>query len=196
MFRYFALYKPYGYLSQFGDEGRYKGIGQLINLPSDVYSAGRLDADSEGLLIFTNDGFLKSRLLEPQYKHKRTYTVQVEGEVQADKLTKLTQGVVINIKGTLYKTISAKIVLLLTKPDFPERNPPIRIRKNVPTSWIQITLVEGKNRQVRKMTAAIGYPTLRLIRTSIENLTLDGMKSGELIELTQKEIYTKLNISL
>ena len=196
MHRYFILNKPYGYLSQFTDEGAYKGLNHLIKLPKDVYSAGRLDADSEGLLVFTNDTFLKNQMLEPRFAHIRTYVVQVEGEVDEVRLVKLSEGIEINIKGTLYKTIPAKIVQVLTNVPFEERNPPVRFRKNIPTTWIELSLVEGKNRQVRKMTAAIGYPTLRLIRTSIENLTLDKMQSGQLIELSKESIYKKLNISL
>ncbi len=195
MNNYYILNKPYGYLSQFTDEGRFKGLGHLINVPTDVYPVGRLDADSEGLLILTNDNFLKHRVLDPAHEHKRTYAVQTEGEINAVALDLLRQPIVINVNGKAYKTRPAKNVSVMEDVDFPERNPPVRFRKTVPTSWIQLSLTEGKNRQVRKMTAAVGFPTLRLIRVAIEDLHLGKLHTGEMLEMAKKTIYKLLKLS-
>lgn len=192
---YYILNKPYGYLSQFTDEGRFKGLSHLINVASDIYPVGRLDADSEGLLILTNDNTLKNQLLEPANEHTRTYAVQVEGMVDTESISRLKQSVQINVNGKLYKTKPAKNVLILKEVNFPERIPPIRFRKTVPTSWIQLSLTEGKNRQVRKMTAAIGFPTLRLIRVAIEDLHLENINAGEVVEMDKKTIYKLLKLS-
>jgi len=192
---YYILNKPYGYLSQFTDEGRFKGLNHLIKVASDIYSVGRLDADSEGLLILTNDNALKHRILEPSNEHIRTYAVQVEGAVNNESLLSLKQSVQINVNGKLYKTKPAKNVTILKEVNFPERNPPVRFRKAVSTSWIQLSLTEGKNRQVRKMTAAIGFPTLRLIRVAIEDLLLENINTGEVVEMDKKTIYKLLKLS-
>lgn len=192
---YYILNKPYGYLSQFTDEGRFKGLSHLLKVAPDVYPVGRLDADSEGLLILTNDNVLKQQLLEPSNEHIRTYVVQVEGMVDTESLSRLKQPIQINVNGKPYKTRLAKNVALLKEVDFPERNPPVRFRKTVPTSWIQLSLTEGKNRQVRKMTAAIGFPTLRLIRVAIEDLHLENINAGEVVEMDKKTIYKLLKLS-
>lgn len=181
--RYFIIYKPYGVLSQFTDpEGR-KTIKSLYIFPENVYPVGRLDMDSEGLLIITNDKMLTDYLLNPKNRHEKEYFVQVEGIPDRKALLKLEKGVVIEGK----KTLPARAGLI-DNPDFEPRVPPIRVRKNIPDTWIRLVITEGRNRQVRKMTAAAGHPTLRLVRIRIKNLTIDGMKSGEVRELTHREV--------
>jgi 23S rRNA pseudouridine2457 synthase len=192
---YFVLNKPYGFLSQFKDEGKHKGLQHLLKLPKDVYPAGRLDLDSEGLLILTNDNFLKHHLLTPEFKHKRTYAVQVDGIASNVHINLLSHGVEIKIEGKPYKTLPPYRVSLLESANFNERNPPVRFRKNIPTSWIELTLLEGKNRQVRKMTAAVGIPTLRLIRSAIEELSIINFENGEVKEYKQQEIYSLLHMT-
>ncbi len=185
--KYYIIHKPYGVLSQFTDKEGRNTLKTLYNFPKDIYPVGRLDMDSEGLLILTNDKFLTDYLLNPQNKHEREYYVQVEGIPTEDSLQKLRDGVI--IKGR--KTLPAK-AQRIEDPKFPPRNPPIRERKTIPTSWLSLIITEGKNRQVRKMTAAIGYPTLRLIRVRIKNVTLGDLKPGDVRELTKKEIETLL----
>ncbi len=194
MKHYYVLYKPYGYLSQFSDEAKHKGLNHLIKVEPDVYPTGRLDVDSEGLLLLTNDNFLKHHLLNPENKHKRTYHVQVDGTATSVHLNLLQQGVEITIEGKPYKTLPPVSVNLLNEVSYPERNPPVRFRKHIPTSWIELVLTEGKNRQVRKMTAAVGIPTLRLIRNKIEAINIKDYQQGELKELSQQEIYKLLKI--
>ena len=160
----------------------------MPDVQKDVYPVGRLDYDSEGLLLLTNDKALTHRLLEPKYEHKRTYWVQVEGSINNEATKELEKGVVINIDGKAYKTKPSIAAIMEDYPELPERTPPIRFRKNIPTSWLSLTLTEGKNRQVRKMTAAIGFPTLRLVRFSIGKLQCDGLKSGELREIQGTDI--------
>jgi 23S rRNA pseudouridine2457 synthase len=179
-------------LSQFTKEGEKKTLADFYNLPKDVYPIGRLDYDSEGLLLLTNDKKLNHRLLNPQFAHNRTYWVQVDGQITTEALQQLDKGVSINIEGKEYKTKPSKANLLVPDPNLPQRNPPIRFRKNIPTSWLELTLTEGKNRQVRKMTAAVGFPTLRLVRYSIENITIDNMQPGSIIEMSEQTIYKKL----
>jgi 23S rRNA pseudouridine2457 synthase len=179
-------------LCQFSKEENKKTLGDFFNVEQDVYPVGRLDYDSEGLLILTNDKQLNHRLLNPIFKHKREYWVQVDGAINNDALQKLQQGVMINVDGKNYKTKPCIAKAFGVEPNVGERLPPIRVRKNIPTSWISLTLTEGKNRQVRKMTAAVNHPTLRLIRHSIENILLDKMQPGEMIQLSQNEIYEKL----
>lgn len=181
--KYYLINKPYGVLTQFTDKENRPTIGTLYRFPKDVYAVGRLDMDSEGLLLLTNDADLTDFLLNPKNKHEREYYVQVEGEAKEEALQKLRAGV--EIKGE--KTLPAKAELI-TDPGFPERVPPIRERKTIPTSWISLTLVEGKNRQVRKMTASVGLPTLRLVRVRIENILLGNLKPGEVRELNYAEI--------
>lgn len=181
--KYFLLNKPYGVLTQFTDKENRQTLSSLYEFPEDVYPVGRLDLDSEGLLLITNDKPLTNFLLNPKFKHEREYYVQVEGIPTNDAINKLCSGVIIENK----KTLPAK-VKMIDEPNFPERIPPIRERKNIPTSWLSITIYEGRNRQVRKMTAAVGFPTLRLIRVRIENLKLGNLKIGEVRELTKKEI--------
>lgn len=190
-FRYFVIYKPFGVLSQFsGDQDTLKGV---FDFPVDVYPVGRLDKDSEGLLLITDDKALNNYLLHPIFGHKRSYLVQVEGIPTSEAIQSLEQGVSINVDGKLYRTKKAFASVLTASPVLPPRNPPIRYRASVPDSWISLTLLEGKNRQVRKMTAVVGFPTLRLVRWSMENLTIEGYEVGEVREFTQEEIYRLLN---
>ncbi len=182
-FSYYKIYKPYGVLSQFTDfEGRLT-LKNIFDFPGNVYPVGRLDFDSEGLLILTDDKSITGLLLNPVYKHEREYFVQVEGIPREKDLKLLKIGVL--IKGR--KTLPASAELI-DKPLLPLRNPPVRFRKNVPDCWIRIILTEGKNRQVRRMTAAIGFPTLRLVRVRIENITIGNMNPGEIKELSNEEI--------
>ncbi|ULQ52289.1 pseudouridine synthase [Flavihumibacter fluvii] len=192
MFYYFVLYKPFEVLSQFSPEGNKKTLKDCMDVPEDVYPVGRLDFDSEGLLILTNDSSLNASLLLPRRAHERTYFVQVEGEVTMDALHQLEQGVLISSNGKKFTTLPTKAKLLASPPQLPERHPPIRYRKNIPTSWISLTLTEGKNRQVRKMTAAVGFPTLRLVRHSMGQLNISGWQSGELRQFNRKELFSKL----
>ncbi|MDN3203821.1 pseudouridine synthase [Algoriphagus sediminis] len=193
MARYFIIYKPFGVLSQFRGEGQ--TLASLFSFPKDVYPVGRLDKDSEGLLLITNDKFLNHQLLNPRFGHQRTYLAQVEGIPDEKAIRDLEQGVEIKVDGKLYKTKLAIAKLRAEIPELPDRNPPIRYRKNVPDSWIELTLIEGKNRQVRKMTAAVGFPTLRLVRWSLEKLTIEGFESGEVREMDQKTIYHQLGLT-
>lgn len=179
-FHYIAFYKPFQVLSQFSKEGDKETLADYFTgLPKDIYPVGRLDYDSEGLLILTNDKALTHELLSPEKGHKRTYWVQVDGDITKEALQKLERGVTISINGKQHKTKRAIVEKFDGAPDVPDRNPPIRYRKEIPTSWIALTLTEGKNRQVRKMTAAVGFPTLRLIRYSIGNLVLEGIGVGK-----------------
>ena len=180
MLRYFIFYKPYEVLSQFSAEGDKKTLAHFFpSLPRDVYPVGRLDYDSEGLLLLTNDKALTHQLLEPRFAHERTYWVQVEGIVIDEAIQQLSAGVTISVDGRKHHTKPAVVVAMNDAPAVPERNPPIRFRKSIPDSWLSLTITEGKNRQVRRMTAAVGLPTLRLIRYGIGSVTIDGMQPGE-----------------
>ncbi len=194
MYHYFAIFKPFGMLSQFTSEGAHKTLADLnFKFPIDVYPVGRLDADSEGIILLTNDKRVNSKLLEPANKHQRKYIVQLEGEVTNEALSLLEKGVKLNDKGTIYETLPAKATIV-APPELPERNPPVRFRKSIPTSWIELTIHEGKNRQIRKMTAAIGFPTLRLVRVSIEDLKLDKMENGIVQEISKSVFYSQLKL--
>ncbi len=193
-YKYYVIYKPFRVLSQFTTEEGKKTLADFFEFDKDVYPVGRLDFDSEGLLILTNDNYLKNNLLNPANLHNRTYLVQVEGEAGEQNLELMRKGVLINIDGKPYKTLACSTKILETEPILPERFPPIRVRKSIPTSWIEITIGEGKNRQVRKMTAAIGYPTLRLVRSAIENIQLHGMNPGEVLQFDKNKIYKLLRI--
>ncbi len=195
--KYILFYKPYGVLCQFTDAGSKTKRPTLKNyIPiSGVYPVGRLDLDSEGLLLLTDNGQLQHRLANPKFAHPRTYYVQVERIPDKKALSKLHNG--ITIKN--YRTRKAKVRILPDEPKLPLRIPPIRERKTVPTCWLEMTLTEGRNRQVRRMTAAVGFPTLRLVRVSIgdnsqHHLNLSGLQPGQWRELTSKEksFLTKL----
>lgn len=160
-------------LSQFTPEGRWRGLKDFIDVPG-VYVAGRLDADSEGLLLLTDDGQLQARIADPRFKMEKTYWVQVEGVPTEVALDALREGVQLN-DGL---TRPARARLLDPPPDVWERQPPIRERKSIPTAWLELSISEGRNRQVRRMTAAVGLPTLRLIRAAIGPHTLDGLAPG------------------
>jgi 23S rRNA pseudouridine2457 synthase len=180
-----AFHKPFGVLTQFTDPdgtGR-RTIADFVKLDG-VYAAGRLDADSEGLLILTSDGGLQHRLTDPKFNHEKTYLVQVEGAPEDADLEPLRRGV--TIQG--YRTRPAKAKVFEGEPQVAPRDPPVRFRASIPTSWIEITLTEGRNRQVRRMTAAIGFPTLRLIRSAIGRVDLAGLKPGDWRELTISEL--------
>jgi 23S rRNA pseudouridine2457 synthase len=165
--------KPYGVLSQFTPEGRWRGLKDFLTIP-DVYVAGRLDADSEGLLLLTNDGKLQARIAEPRFKMEKIYWVQVEGVPDEKALQALRQGVQLN-DGL---TRPARARLMEVAPALWERTPPVRFRQAIPTAWIELAIREGRNRQVRRMTAAVGFPTLRLIRAAIGACSLDGLEPG------------------
>lgn len=192
---YYLIYKPYLMLSQFSREGDKPTLADLdFDFPADVYPVGRLDADSEGLLLLTNDKQLNHRLLNPKFRHNRTYYVQVEGALTDDACLRLSEGVTISVDGKAYATLPGKAIRI-EEPHLPERNPPIRFRANIPTSWLSISLHEGKNRQVRKMTAAVGFPTLRLVRWAIESLNADGMMPGDSCQLNRAEVLRGLRLS-
>lgn len=165
--------KPYGVLSQFTPEGRWRGLKDFIDLPG-VYVAGRLDADSEGLLLLTSDGKLQARIADPRFKMEKTYWVQVEGVPGEAALQSLRRGVALNDGPTL----PARASLIDTPAGLWPRDPPVRIRQSIPTGWIELSIREGRNRQVRRMTAAVGFPTLRLIRAAVGPYSLDGLAQG------------------
>lgn len=195
MFNYYTLYKPFNMLSQFTREGEKAGWGELgLELPKDVYAIGRLDADSEGLLLLSNDKAVNDLLLHPRHQHPRKYLVQVEGIPDSESLQELEAGPEIAVDGKKYKTLACTARLIDEPAGLPERNPPVRFRKSVPTSWLEIQLVEGKNRQVRKMTAAVGFPTLRLIRIAIGKLELGALQPGEVREIGRPHFYQKLGL--
>lgn len=181
---YILFHKPFGVVSQFTSEGSWKSLRDFGPFPANVYPVGRLDATSEGLLLLTDDNRLKHRLTHPKFGHPRTYLVQVEREPSEHSLELLRQG--ISLRGM--RTKPAEVLLLGDEPILSSRPSPIRFRKNIPTFWIELTLREGKNHQVRKMTAAIGHPTLRLVRTRISVLELKGLQPGEHRALKKTEI--------
>ncbi len=182
--RVLVLYKPYGHVSRFGDESGHPGLASLVPVP-DVYAAGRLDHDSEGLLLLTDDGALAHALTDPARGHPRTYWVQVERVPEVRALEELARGVVVQGR----RTRPAQVRLLATEPALPPRPIPIRVRKQIPTAWLEITLREGRNRQLRRMTAAVGHPTLRLVRAAIGPLQLLalGLAPGEWRDLRPAE---------
>ncbi|WP_072159103.1 pseudouridine synthase [Persicobacter sp. CCB-QB2] len=183
---YYLIYKPFNTLTQFKGEG--DTLADLYDFPKDVYPVGRLDKDSEGLLILTNDKAINHQLLHPKFKHKKEYWVQVEGEITEDALKQLRAGVTINVEKKDHFTAPAW-AKRIAEPPLEKRNPPIRERKNIPTSWISLTITEGKNRQVRKMVASVGFPCLRLVRAGIEELKVEGMKIGEVKKIAQDRLY-------
>ena len=165
--------KPYGVLSQFTPEGRWRGLKDFIDIP-EVYVAGRLDADSEGLLLLTSDGRLQARIADPRFKLEKTYWAQVEGLHDEAALQALRSGVQLNDGPTR----PARAHLMEPPPALWAREPPIRVRQSLPTAWLALSITEGRNRQVRRMTAAVGHPCLRLVRAAIGPYTLDGLAPG------------------
>ena len=166
--------KPYGVLSQFTPEGRWRGLKDFIDLPG-IYACGRLDADSEGLLLLTSDGALQARISSPRFKMEKTYLVQVEGTPTDAQLQTLRAGVLL----TDGITLPAKARQTNEPPALWPRTPPVRVRHSIPTAWLELCITEGRNRQVRRMTAAVGLPCLRLIRSAIGPYALDGLAPGE-----------------
>lgn len=181
--KYIAFYKPYGVLSQFSGEENERTLAEF-HLPEDVYAAGRLDKDSEGLLLLSNDGPFINKVTDPQFYKEKIYWAQVENKPNDQALEQLRKGVF--IQG--YKTRHAFVEILSDQSPFPPRNPPIRFRQNIPTCWLEIKISEGKNRQVRKMTASVGHPTLRLVRVAIGNLKLGDLKEGQWKEVSKSDV--------
>jgi 23S rRNA pseudouridine2457 synthase len=192
MRQYYIVYKPFQVLSQFTSPEGKQSLKDFFPVPPDCYPVGRLDFDSEGLLILTNDTALNHRLLDPRFAHDREYWVQVEGALPAVAMRQLEAGVTIAIDGKPYRTRTCIVETFDTAPPVPDRHPPIRYRARIPTTWIRMVLREGKNRQVRKMTARVGFPTLRLIRWRIEGLNLEGLGPGEMKTMTERDIYSLL----
>lgn len=175
--RLILFYKRYGVLSRFTDARGRPTLAHYLSIPG-VYPAGRLDFDSEGLLLLTDDGGLQHRISDPRHALKKIYWAQIEGVPEEPALTRLRQGVVIQGQGTRPADVK-----MMPPPDVAPREPPIRVRRHIPTTWLAMTLTEGRNRQVRRMTAAVGHPTLRLIRYAVGPWTLDGLTPGEWREL-------------
>ncbi|MBW4442894.1 MAG: pseudouridine synthase [Plectolyngbya sp. WJT66-NPBG17] len=190
-YRYLLFYKPYNVLSQFTDDSPNARTRSAVKpatlkdfIPvANVYPVGRLDHDSEGLMLLTDNGQLQHRLSDPKFHHTKTYWAQVENVPTESAIAQLRTGV--NIQN--YRTRPA-IVDRLDEPDLPPRDPPIRFRKNIPTAWLEITLTEGRNRQVRRMTAAVGFPTLRLVRTAISQFRLTDLSPGQWRDLNTEEL--------
>jgi 23S rRNA pseudouridine2457 synthase len=185
--------KPYGVLTQFTDPVGRPTLADFISIP-DIYAAGRLDADSEGLVVLTDDGALQARIADPRHKLAKTYRVQVEGLPTDAALRQLTTGVDLGD----FRTRPCQASLVPEPPGLWQRNPPIRYRAAIPTSWLEIALREGKNRQVRRMTAKVGFPTLRLIRWAVGDWTLDGLRPGQWreVDLTgQPDVRRRVNVS-
>jgi 23S rRNA pseudouridine2457 synthase len=182
MSRLIVFNKPYGVLPQFTDKGTEGSprptLSQFIDIPG-VYPAGRLDMDSEGLMLLTDDGRLQARISDPKFKMPKSYLVQVEGEVSDEALSALRNGV--RLKDGMTLPAEAERI---TDPELWPRDPPIRVRLSVPDSWLKLTIREGRNRQVRRMTAAVGFPTLRLVRWSVGEWTAEGLGQGEWREIS------------
>ncbi len=171
--RLLLLYKPYNVLCQFSASGGRPTLADHVDVPG-IYPAGRLDTDSEGLVVLTDDGMLQARITDPRHKVEKTYWVQVDGDISEDALEQLRRGVLLNDGRT--KPARAERI---EEPALPPRVPPIRVRRDIPTCWIELALREGRNRQVRRMTAAVGHPTLRLVRAAVGPWRLDGMQPGQ-----------------
>jgi 23S rRNA pseudouridine2457 synthase len=178
-----AFHKPFSFLAQFTSDGSPNRTLAEFNFPKTVYPVGRLDADSEGLLLLSDEAFLNQRLLHPRHRHPREYWAQVERIPEPKSLVQLETGIVIEER----KSLPCRAWILDPQPEIAPRNPPIRFRKTVPTCWIALELIEGKNRQVRRMTAAIGHPTLRLIRVRIGSFQLGRLPAGSWKELSAHE---------
>ena len=181
--RALAFYKPYGVLSCFTDPEGHSTLADFISIP-DVYAAGRLDYDTEGLLVLTSDGALAHRITDPRHKLPKVYLAQVELVPDDAALAALRRGVL--LKGQ--RTKPAEVELLAEAPNLPPRPVPIRFRKSVPTAWLRVTLYEGQNRQIRRMTASVGHPTLRLVRVAVGPVTLEDLQPGQWRELKGAEV--------
>ncbi len=194
--RYLILYKPYLMLSQFSAErGGKPTLADLnFHFPKDVYPVGRLDAESEGLLLLTNDKKLNNLLLEPSHGHERSYIVQVDGAITPGAAEELEEGMTITVKDRSHRTLPAKAEIISEPSWIRQRVPPVRFRKHIPTSWLRLTLTEGKNHQVRKMTASTGFPTLRLIRESMGKVTASALIPGTVKEMKMEELFPLLGI--
>jgi 23S rRNA pseudouridine2457 synthase len=191
--QYYIIYKPYKMISQFTSSHKKKCLDLLeYKFPKDVYPVGRLDENSEGLLILTNDKTLNHKLLNPQFEHKRIYWAHLQGKITTEALKKLEGGLEISVESEPYFTKPAKAKVIPSPKNLPDRGHPVK--DSLPTSWIELTLTEGKNRQVRRMTAGVGFPTLRLIRVAIEDVRLENMQPGEVRELKKEALLKKLNI--
>jgi 23S rRNA pseudouridine2457 synthase len=181
MHQHFIIHKPFGYISQFMGEKKKKFLGELYPFPEGTMAIGRLDEHSEGLLLLTTDGLTSEKVRSK--KIEKEYYVQVDGLITNEAIIKMQQGVSIGIRNEKYITLPCKVNVLEEIPSFPPRTKKIRDDRHGPTCWISITVTEGKFRQVRKMTAAVGYPTLRLVRVRVGNILLGNMKAGEVIEV-------------
>jgi pseudouridine synthase len=182
----YRFWKPYDVLTQFTDRAGRATLGDYITIPG-IYAAGRLDRDSEGLLLLTDDGALAHRLTDPRHAHPRTYYAQVEGIPDTAAIARLCAGVTLSDGGKTWTTLPAQ-AQPIDAPDLPDRPVPIRYRVSIPTAWIALTLTEGKNRQVRRMTAAVGHPTLRLVRWSVGRVTLAGLQPGAIERLASSAL--------
>jgi len=188
-YHYYLIFKPYGMLSQFSGEANDAVLGDLFSCPKDVYPVGRLDKDSEGLLLLTNDNRFKQFLLEPKFKVSKEYWVQVEGVPSSEQITNLSSGrISIKHEGRNHRVAPCEVEIMSDFVTF-ERSKPIRYRKNIPTTWLKIILREGKNRQVRKMTAAVGLPTLRLMRGKIGTFNGERLSPGDVITLQKTDLF-------
>ena len=192
---YYLIYKPYQVLSQFTSSDGKLCLKDILNVPKNVYPVGRLDYDSEGLLLLTNDTSINHQLLHPKFAHARTYWVQVDGLITNDAIETLSKGVTISVDGKTYETKKAVLKILSDSLLVPERNPPIRVRKSIPTSWISIQLTEGKNRQVRKMFASVGFPVVRLIRSQIGQFSIAQMQPSDCLSLSFEEVQNALFVN-
>ena len=192
---YYLIYKPYQVLSQFTSTDGKLCLKDILNVPKNVYPVGRLDYDSEGLLLLTNDTSINHQLLHPKFAHARTYWVQVDGAITNDAIEALSKGVTISVDGKTYETKKATLKILPDAIVVPERNPPIRVRKSIPTSWVSIQLTEGKNRQVRKMFASVGFPVVRLIRSQIGQFSIAQMQPADCLSLSFEEVQNALFVN-
>lgn len=181
------FWKPFNVLCQFTDSDGRATLADYIPVPN-VYAAGRLDYDSEGLLLLTNSNIIAHRLTDPRFEHPKTYWVQVEKVPSEADLNQLRAGITLRIDREEFRTRPAQVRMLDSAPDVPARTPPIRYRANIPTAWLELTIHEGKKRQIRRMTAAIGFPTLRLIRVRIGQIGLGGLQVGEWQALAADEV--------
>lgn len=188
---YFKIFKPYGYVSQFITNDRHakrkKFLGEFYNFPEGTMAVGRLDEPSEGLLLLTTDGNFSHSVRKKDIE--KEYYVQVDGEITDQAIKNLQNGVTITNEDKDYVTLPSKVSLFKAEPNLPERAKKIRDSRHGPTSWISVTVTEGKFRQVRKMTSAVGFPTLRLVRFRIGNITIDGMASAEVVEISETSIF-------